>query len=354
MPLGAVEEALGAGLEIGLVLRLHVGLQLRVLRIGGLLIDRLDNCVLEGVGHRKTRLALRVGRVEGRGAAQRVAADHRHLLDHDHVPAALFRRGHGRGQACAARTHDHEVIGLGLRALELLLHRRNRSLQQGEAAARLAQRFTHRLLKGRGGDRGARDAVDVERLVAQDLVGELFHRHAAHQAGFAEVRSLNGFDPMLVDRYFNIHPAVRAVGPGRIGAGLESDLLGAAAVLVLGKRSFDRSHDRLRSHRGAAHRLHFGGARLHDLTGDLRDCTASNALGLLVLGDLNRSDAALVDRDLDGHGTVVTGHLLGIGGGSRRACRKNCRKHNRQNGPEFELHSFPSYENKRQNALSVV
>ena len=94
MPFGAVKKRLAAALQIRFVLGLNVGHQFGVIRVGRFFVDGLNDGILEGVRHRKQFLTFRISGIESAGAAKRIAADHRHLFQHNDVVFACFGRSH--------------------------------------------------------------------------------------------------------------------------------------------------------------------------------------------------------------------------------------------------------------------
>ena len=116
------------------------------------------------------------------------------------VPVLCGR--HGCGKARTARADDDKIVSLGFGAFDFLNLHRDGSLQCGQVDARLTRSIDHRALESAARDRGARDGIHIHRLVLEDILGELFNRHSAHQARFGVAGHLDVGDLVLAYRHF--------------------------------------------------------------------------------------------------------------------------------------------------------
>ena len=172
VPLRAVKKRRLTRGEVLLVLGANVSHELGVLGVGGLFINGLHDCVLERLGHWQPLLTLWVRRVKGAGATQRVAADDGHLFQHNDFVLATFERRDGCGQTGTSRANNDEVIGLVLRSGELRTLGGHLTLQCRHVNATLCKCIGHSLFKGCARYRCARDRVNVQSLILQNVALE--------------------------------------------------------------------------------------------------------------------------------------------------------------------------------------
>ena len=217
---GRVEDVLLPGLEVFLVLGLHLRLQVLDFALGHVGLEVLLHDRVKGVVHGLQLFRFGIDRGHVAFASRGVAADHRHLFEDDHLGALADRSG-GGDHAGPARAHDHDV---GFRrkdgGVKCLL---GGGLEELVFGAGLLQGRGHGRAQGVRGNGGARNGVDARRLGFDDRLGKVFDGERADPRGFLVARHLNGRDAVLRDVDLDVHGAVAALGGGFIGAGGHGD-----------------------------------------------------------------------------------------------------------------------------------
>lgn len=159
--------------------------------------------------------------VGGRGVVAparnaRVAAREVRLFDHDDM-LALLCCGHGGRQAGAARPDDDDVCGFDH------LFRGDGSLGHGlrevlRIKARLLEAIDDARLDGETRERGARNDVDVSRLILHDVFGKLFGGKVRDRVGFRPVAERDALDLVVRNRNVDGYVAVAALRDGGVCA----------------------------------------------------------------------------------------------------------------------------------------
>ena len=280
-------------------LAIHFGLIL--VKGVDILVERLD-VVLHAVfplqlGAGGLDIALRTG-----GGA----AKHLHLFHKDHVGAKAGGLQRGR-QTRDAGADNHHVglvfLGHGIALLN------GAALPFGHVAARLGNDVCHGGKEARGGNRGARDAVDAQTLLCYHFLRQQVKRHAADGRGVAVLAHFHGRQLAVLESGRKRHgvqaDAGTVVGGG--GGGVDAvgdDRGGFFFPARLRKRSIGGLKHRVGGDGCSGHDVDAGSLRVHNGLCHRRQRRTADSGRFIHAGGFDGRDGGFIYRYRYGYGAA--------------------------------------------------